>query len=248
MRVIAHRGASAYFPENTLPAFRAALQLGAGAVEFDVQQTRDAVLAVIHDTDLRRLCGEAKRVGELSFKELSGRDVGRWFSPRFARARVPRLEEVLELLLGHGAEAHLELKQPEPPRKPYEGIERRVLEALRGRPGARAGVLISSFDHAALRRLRSLDRGVRLGYLAFRQTAQQAVQEAAELSCESVHIHRKSVSPEWARCAKSRHLKLRVYTVDDPAEAERLRSLGVEAVFSNRPDLLRGPDKLGGSA
>ncbi|MFA6091406.1 MAG: glycerophosphodiester phosphodiesterase family protein [Elusimicrobiota bacterium] len=253
MRVIAHRGASGYFPENTLPAFQAALDLGAQAVEFDVQQTRDNVLVVVHDSDLRRLSKSPKRVGECSYEQLSGFDVGRWSSERFAGCRVPRLEQVLELLLRRNTEIHLEIKQPGAPMKPYEGIEARVLELLlrtkapRAQSGILDRVIISSFHHPSLHRLRALDKSARLAYLAVRQPAEEAVCEAAQLSCESVNIHSGQASSEWVKLARAKGIKVLVYTVDDPAEAERLRGLGVDGIFSNLPDCLRGPAKLGGT-
>ena len=127
MKLIAHRGASGTYPENTRASFRAALQAGAGAVEFDVQRTKDGRLAVIHDTDLRRLAGRRAKVGKLEFAELSSLDVGSWFDRRFRGERVPSLEETLDLFPDH-LEVHLEIKQARPI---YRGIEEDVLKLLR---------------------------------------------------------------------------------------------------------------------
>ncbi|MFA6029736.1 MAG: glycerophosphodiester phosphodiesterase family protein [Elusimicrobiota bacterium] len=245
MRVIAHRGASAYFPENTLRAFRAALDLGAAAVEFDVQQTKDGELVVLHDPELARLSGAPGAVGRLSAAELLRRDVGRWLSPRFAGTRVPLLKEVLDLLLRARVEVHLEVKHGP---TPYEGIERRVQAELARRPTARHLTVVSSFHHPSLKALRALDPELRLGWLAGRQTPEEAAAGAADIGCESLHISRQQADARWVRCARAQGLKLLVYTVDDPAEAGRLKALGVEGVFSNQPDLLRPPDKVGGSA
>ncbi len=107
--LIAHRGASGYCPENTLASFSRALQMGATAIEFDVQQTKDGRLVVIHDFDLKRVGGLKRRVGAMTYTELSQVDVGSWFDPRFKGERVPLLEELLDLADGK-AELHLEVK------------------------------------------------------------------------------------------------------------------------------------------
>jgi glycerophosphoryl diester phosphodiesterase len=244
MKIIAHRGASGYFPENTLPAFQAAVDLASPSVEFDVQQTRDKALAVLHDPDLRRLSGSPARVADLAFSELRQHDAGAWFSPRFKGVRVPGLDEVLALLLRARLEIHLEIKQGH---EPSPGIEGRVLEALRSRPGAMDSTVVSSLDHPTLRRLRSLDPGLRLGYLDGRAPAREALCEAESLGCESVHVSARRLDDEWVSLAKGKGLKLLVYTVDDPAEAGRLRGLGAAGVFSNFPDLMRGRGRVGGT-
>src|ERR1044071_4382596 len=104
--VIAHRGASAHAPENTLAAFRRALEVGADGVEFDVRLSRDGVPAVIHDSTLERTGGRADKVSKLTALELQDVDVGSWFNRKhperadqaFADERVPLLTQVLELL------------------------------------------------------------------------------------------------------------------------------------------------------
>ena len=95
-KVIAHRGASGYAPENTLAAFSKAVVLRAPAIEFDVQQTRDRQLAVIHDSNLRRVAGDRRKLSQLDYAGLSKLDVGSWFGADFRDERTPTLEQVLE--------------------------------------------------------------------------------------------------------------------------------------------------------
>ncbi|MBI5243554.1 MAG: glycerophosphodiester phosphodiesterase [Elusimicrobia bacterium] len=244
MKLIAHRGASGYFPENTRAAFQAALDMGAVSVELDVQQTKDGELAVIHDTDLKRLAGARALVGELRYEELARHDVGAWFGPRFKGARAPRLKEALELLLRHRVEAHVEVKQAQ---TPYEGIEKRVLEAISQMPSGKALCVVSSADHPTLHRLRKLDKGLRLGCLASHTPLEQALGEACELACESVHISGRVFSERWADQAHLKGLKIFVYTINERRDAERLKSLGVDGIFSDYPDLLRPADPVGGT-
>ena len=233
--LIAHRGASGYAPENTLAAFERALAMGARRMEFDVQQTRDGRLVVVHDEDLRRVAGVRRRIGAIAYAELSRLDVGSWFDPRFAGERVPLLEEVLDLAAGK-AELDLEIKQAA---RPYPGIEERVVRLLRSRRDWDGRVVISSFNHDTLCLVRTLDRSARLGYLVGSTRRPAALREAAELGCESVHMSARQVDPAWVSAVHRLGQKVLVYTVNEPEERRRLAGLGVDAVFTNFPDLGR---------
>ncbi len=232
MRLIAHRGASGHAPENTMAAFRLALEMGARAVELDAHQTKDGRLVVIHDGDLRRVGRRPGRIAEMSWKELSSVDVGSWFSPRFRGERIPLLEDVMDLLDG-SAELHLEIKSGS---RLYPGIERRVVALLRRRR-ARETTLVSSFDHAALGAARALDRRLRLGYLLGSTPAGRAFEEIKGLSAESLNVSLAQARAPLAREAHHRGLNLLVYTVNRRRDLERLRSLGADGVFSNYPEL-----------
>lgn len=240
-RLIAHRGASGLAPENTLAAFEKALELGAEAIEFDAQQTRDGVPVVIHDTGLERVAGVRRRVREVDYAELSGLDAGAWFAPRFKSQRVPRVEEVLDLAERAApgrVELHLEIKQARPP---YAGIEARILELLKAREVWDGRVVVSSFHHRTLHRLRSLDARLRLGYLVADTARRDALREATALRCESVHLSRRRVNADWVRSSHAEGLRLLVYTVNAGPELARLRALGVDAVFTDFPRLREVP-------
>lgn len=117
--IIAHRGASAYAPENTLAAFEKAIEMGADWIELDCRLTRDGCLAVFHDNDTFRFNYGHVPVSELSMKDLRQVDVGSWFAPEFSNERVARLEEVLELASGRVG-VYIEIKSAvdETPRIP----------------------------------------------------------------------------------------------------------------------------------
>jgi glycerophosphoryl diester phosphodiesterase len=233
MRLIAHRGASGLAPENTLASFRLAMELGAEAVEFDVHQAADKELVVIHDESLRRTAGRPEHIRDLSWQELCRFDVGSWFDRRFAAERIPRLEEVMDLL-GKEAEAHLELKRGS---SCYSGIEGRVVELLRRRRALKTCV-VSSFDHQALRAVRALEPKARLGYLLGETPIESAWEETQELAAESLNMSLRQVNAARVSAAHRRRLKVLVYTVDEPADARRLRKMGVDGVFTNFPQLL----------
>jgi glycerophosphoryl diester phosphodiesterase len=159
VEVIAHRGASADAPENTLTAFSRALAQGARAVELDVQLSRDDVLIVFHDPVLDEKTSATGRVRERNAAELLDLEVGAWFdalhpdrSERFAGTRLVSLAEVLDCF-GDRLHYHIEIKSPEAVVAP------KLLAAIAER-GLAGRVTVTSFDTEALLRLRELDRGV----------------------------------------------------------------------------------------
>src|SRR5262245_25230788 len=108
--IIGHRGASAHAPENTMAAFRLAVEARADGIEFDVRLSRDNVPVVIHDDNLKRTALLPGLVRNLSFSELKKLDVGRWFGPAYTNEPIPSLEEVLELMEPTSGLLYLEMK------------------------------------------------------------------------------------------------------------------------------------------
>ncbi|MDE2039989.1 MAG: hypothetical protein KGO96_01385 [Elusimicrobia bacterium] len=232
MLLIAHRGASGYAPENTLAAFRLALDLGARAVELDIHQTRDGELVVIHDDDLKRVGRLKARIAELSAGELAAVDVGSWFSPRFASERAPTLSQAMDLVAGR-AELHVELKHGS---RRYPGIERRLVELIERR-AAWKETLISSFDHPALFAVRALDKRARIGYLLGLTGMRKAYREMRALGAESLNLSLRQAGADLARKLHARGLKGLVYTVNTREQLSRVASRGYDGAFTNFPDL-----------
>src|SRR5512147_906066 len=143
--VLGHRGASADAPENTLAAFRLALEQGADGVELDAWRCASGEVVVFHDQDARRLAGSPLRVERASLPELQALDVGAWKGERFRGERIPRLEEALEVL--GAAVVNVELKSAHPPGDPRLALA--VARILRSR-GAVERALVSSFDWTLL--------------------------------------------------------------------------------------------------
>lgn len=233
MLVIAHRGASGHAPENTMAAFRLALEMGAKAIEFDVHQTLDHELVVGHDDDLRRCGRDRRRMKTLHWEgEAENVDVGSWFDKKFAAERLPRLDDLFDLVPPE-VELHLEIKHGS---SVYPGIEERVVDMIHRR-GALRRTLVSSFDHLALYSVRSLDEKVRLGYLLGLTTLRTAFKEMKELGAESLNLSARQVTARAVKAARERGYKTLVYTVNTPMDRDRLAKLGVDGIFCNYPEL-----------
>lgn len=176
--VIAHRGASAYAPENTIPAFERAIAQGSTFVEIDVQRTRDGVLVCLHDLTLDRTTDVAAQfpgrarlaegtntprywLEDFTYGDVRQLDAGQWFHADFAGTRIPTFAETIAAVRGRTG-LYIELKAPER----YAGIERQVLDQLRAAglatPGAdaRTPIFIQSFTHASLERFAALETGL----------------------------------------------------------------------------------------
>jgi glycerophosphoryl diester phosphodiesterase len=154
-RLFAHRGCSGTAPENTLAAFKAALDHGIPGIELDVHLARSGEVIVIHDANLKRVAGVDVRVGEIDLPELKTVDVGAMFDSKFAGERVPLLDEVFELLDGRMV-IDIELKAE-------RGEERRLAAAVVDRivaSGMQANCLVSSFNPIAIRWFSRLNREV----------------------------------------------------------------------------------------
>lgn len=232
MLVIAHRGASGHAPENTMASFLRALAMGAPAIELDVHQTLDHELVVAHDDDLKRCARDRRLLKNVHWDDVSSLDVGAWFGKEYTGEKLPRLDDVFDIL-PKNVELHVEIKRGS---SVYPGIEERVVDLIHKR-AASARTVISSFDHAALYSVRSLDQKVRLGYLLGLTTLKTAFREMKEIDAESLNVSVRQTLARTVKAAHDRGRKILVYTVNTPAERDRLRKLGVDGIFCNYPEL-----------
>ena len=228
--VLGHRGARREAPENTLPSFRRALEVGAAGVELDARLTADDQVIVLHDADLARTTDGHGRADELTLAEIRGLDAGGYFGPAFAGTRIPTLAEALEVL-APAQLVNVELKGPDED----TGLERRVLEVVRA-AGMLERVVFSSFSPEHLRRLRRLDGQLALATLygaSLFHPAPWALVE--ELRLEALHPWRLAVSAGLVRRAHARGLRVRVWTVNAAAEVRRMVAWEVDGIISDAP-------------
>ena len=235
-RVIGHRGAAAHAPENTLGAFACAAELGCGWIEFDVHLARDDVPVVVHDRSLARTTGDPRNVDDVPSGELAALDAGSRFGAHWSGERVPTLVQALDACLVLGLVPNIEIKADAGSRRATALAVCRTV----GRcwPAGRPRPLVSSFSLRVLYHARSADGGLPLGLLMRGRLRRMWSWHAALLGCASVHVDPSLATPGLIARAHRAGRKVAVFTVDDPAEAMRLLTAGVDAVFSNAPDLL----------
>lgn len=235
MRLLAHRGASADAPENTLEAFREAVRQGADGIELDVMTCGSGELVVCHDERLDRLAGLDWEVRWTSLERLRWADVGTRLG--FAPARIPLLDEVLALVPRGDFRVNVELKCE---RLEDDGLSLLAAEQVRFH-GLEEQVVFSSFNPLCLLRLAGKWPRLRRGYLVDPERAVGFQEQVLVPLCANfaVHPHAATVTPEKVAAWHARGWEVAAWTVDDAAEAARLREAGVDACITNRPAALR---------
>jgi glycerophosphoryl diester phosphodiesterase len=234
-RIIGHRGGGTLAPENTLAGFRRAAAMGLGAVEFDVMLSSDKVPLLIHDETLERTTSGRGAVSATSYETIAGLDAGAWFAPEYRGEHVPTFEQAGRLCVELGLWPNIEIK-------PAAGFERETAtiacEWVRKLwAGAPRRPLLSSFQEICLDVARTAASEFERGYLADR-IAPGWQSAAARLGCVSVHCNAEHITEAQAREIRSAGYWLLCYTVNEARAARRLFSWGVDAIFTDRPDLI----------
>ena len=237
-RIIAHRGGGALAPENTLAGMRKAKALGHAGVEFDVMLTADATAILMHDETLARTTNGSGMIAETSYGDLLKLDAGSWYSPAHAGEPVPSFERAGRLCVELGLWANVEIK-------PSTGFEAETgtTAALLARElwrGAPLQPLLSSFEPASLAAARqaapelprgALTEGIPPDWEQWMQT----------LGCVSLHCDYRLLQRQQARAVRDAGYWLLCWTVNDPEIARVLFDWGVDAIFTDRLDLI-APD------
>jgi glycerophosphoryl diester phosphodiesterase len=231
--VIAHRGASAYAPENTMSAFTRAIQLGINWIEFDVMLAACSTPIVFHDETLERTTNGVGNVGDYPYAYLRTLDAGTWFSPAYSCERIPSLDQVAQFLYHSNIFANVEIK-PLPGQDVATVINAvKVFEPYF--PELKERALFSSFSLDSLKTLREQMPDCMLGLLIHEWNLDwEAI--VLSLNCTSVHIYEDILTQDTANKIKQMGKTLLCYTVNDTDRAEELYSWGVDAVFSDCPD------------
>lgn len=242
---IAHRGASGSAPENTLSAFKKALDIGVDAVECDLHGTIDNEIVVIHDATLDRTTNLSGLVREKTLATVKMADAGGWFHPDFggeriqvdattvrtvAREFVPTLAEALECISGDTI-AVLEIKDP----TISEAVVRKVRDM-----NALDRVVIICFDTSVLQDVRGLEPRIPTGWLIGSPnngaSPARLCQRLGKLGCNLLNVHHSLITAEFAFEIRRRGIALWCWTVDDLDRMREMETFGVQGITSNYPE------------
>ncbi len=234
-KIIAHRGGGTLAPENTVAALRCGVAYGVRGVEFDVMALTDGELVLMHDTELGRTVAGSGSLADMSWALLSQADAGAWFSAEFRGEPVPSFAQAAQFCIQHRLWMNVEIK-PLPGSAAATG--RLVAEACAGLPVD--AVLLSSFSYEALLAAKSAAPNIPRGLLVERLPPdwQQVLEN---LGAVSLHAQASTLTAAQARMVKDAGFGLMCYTVNDPAQAHTLFDWGVDAICTDRLDLI-GPD------
>lgn len=234
-KVISHRGGAARYPENTLAGFRRTVEIGADGVEFDVHRCASGELVVIHDDDLQRTTNGVGLIKESSWSEIKRLSAGRWFGDKFTDEKVPLLSEVLEVFQDSNLIINIEIKNTP---MGYPDIEDDLLEALSGY-SKRDNILVSSFDHQFLKRLREKDDLLQIGVLCAAMLLNPG-EYAAQLGAKYYINAFDCLLPEAVSEAQSLGLQVVAWTLNNPRDWAQAIQCEVDAIVTDDPEYLQG--------
>ena len=224
MRNIAHRGASAYAPENTTAAFDLAIEMGADAIETDVQLTRDRHLVLFHDSNIERTSSGKGRIDDYMLVELQALDVGAWFGTEFAGSRILTVQEALEAYLDR-IPFVLEIKDPAAAILMIESIP--VTDRIE----------ITSFDWEAVIAAKNRVPHFSFGFLTPRFDESE-IERCVASGLQQICPHADVVSSELVNVSHRRGLNVRAWGVSKREQIAHLSTSGVDGTTCNWPDWL----------
>ncbi len=237
--VIAHRGASAQYPENTMPAFKGAVEMEAEMIEVDVMMSSDGVPVLFHDDKLDDHSDGKGLLKDYTFRELRNLDVGSWFSEEYKGEKMPALEEVIEFASGKIA-LNIEIKTEAVTDELYGGVEEKSLELVK-QYGMEDHVIFSSFDYRALEHLKKLDPSIPVALLYNRSESEKMspVELVERYGVDAFNCSYNQFKKKWSRELKDNNIPHFIYTVDQPRKMRKLLEAEVSGIFTNKPDLLK---------
>ena len=238
--IIAHRGASAYAPENTLAAFKKAIDLGATMLELDIHQTKDSQIVVVHDETINRTTNGKGKIKNLSLAEIKSLDAGSWFSSAFAGERIPTLQDVFDGM-PDSITLLIELKAGS---EKYPGIEKRVARIIRERKTEHR-VILKSFDDEVLFRLHHLAPDIPRLKIIVTQFFGIIIEHGLNFgtvlddSVQYLEHHWFGLTEGFIEDAHKKGFKVFAWDVDDKDRMQGLIEKGIDGIETDHPNWVR---------
>lgn len=233
MKVMAHRGYSGAYPENTMLAFRKAVEAGCDGIELDVHETRDGVLVVIHDEYLDRTTDGHGRILDYSFEELRRFNAAKLWEGRYAPEQIPSFEEYCQWAATQDIFTNIEIKTDH---VYYPDIERKTWDML-VKYGLEKKVMFSSFNHVSLKCLQEIvPADVKLGALVLEDGLSVFPGEYCQAAgFQAFHPDIHMLNDANVKSCKDKGIELNVWTVNDMAGLEKLYAWGCDGIITNYP-------------
>lgn len=229
MLVVAHRGASAYAPENTLIAIKKAMDMEADYAELDVQLTRDKEVILLHDMNLKRTAGVKGFIKDLTLEELKKLEVGAWFGEEFRGEPIPTLQDVIRLVKGK-MRLNIEIKtfRPEPE------IAQKVVDIIRSEHFENK-CMITSFDREVVTAVKRIAPEIITGFIF----GKNYPDDVFEGSWDVLSCNHRIATLEFIQKAREHNKQVYVWTVDGEKTIKRFIDRKVDGIISNKPDLVK---------
>lgn len=225
----AHRGASAYAPENTMAAFKKAFQIGTNGIELDLQKTKDGKIVIFHDNKIDNKSNKTGKISDYTYKELSKFDFGSWFSKEFENEKIVLFDDFMKEVSNKNLILAIELKE--------EGIEKEALEIINEYYN-KDNIFITSFIYNALSNVRKLDKNIKIGWLIKEDINQKNILELTKISGNQICPPADLVSEEGIKLARENELSVRLWGVSNEKIMRKVYNLDIDGMTVNFPDKL----------
>ena len=225
----AHRGASAYAPENTMVSFRMGLEMGANGIETDVQETKDGVLVLFHDKTIERCSNGVGRVSDYTYSELLELDFGSWKGEKYRGEPIAAFEDFAREFFPMDITFAIELKSP--------GIERKVYDIIK-RYAVHDKIYVSSFDFENLRAMSLVSDEIKLCWLMVGEITQEHLDKVKSIGGVQIAPKCAFVTPEGVALAKANGIGVRLWGTSDEEIMRKVYTLDTEGMTVNFPDKL----------
>ena len=231
----AHRGASGYYPENTMLAFEKAVELGCTGIETDVHMTKDGHLVLIHDEKIDRTTNGTGYIKDYNLNELQRFDAGAWMDKAFAGITIPTAEDLLKLAVSKNIIINFELKTD---RIWYEGIEEKLIELIH-KYNFSDKVIISSFNHYSIYKCKQIDKNIKVGLLYVEGLFEPHLY-AEIVGAEALHPPFHAVdNKELIDRIKASGKMINAFTINDESDMKRFLDYKIDGIITNYPDKVK---------
>ena len=237
VQIIAHRGASKYVPENTLEAFQKAHELGCQFIECDIALTKDLIPILMHDDTLNRTTNGKGRVDEYSSDFIQNLDAGSWMNAQLSHLRIPTFKDALSWHASTKGWFNFEIKSVD-----LDKVEIAVSSILNvfHQASYTQHIVFSSFQYEIMKALNQKESNIDKAYLSS-EANDDVLEKALETGCYQLNVSKLWVTEHFIEKAHQRGLKVGVYTVNDVKDFNRLKSWGVDAVFTDDLKAIKSP-------
>lgn len=237
VKIIAHRGAAGYAPENTFAAFDKAIELNADYIELDVQMSQDSELIVFHDASLKRITNEIEPLKQMDLSSLKKLDAGKWYHENYQNEQIPTLNEVLNRYQ-HKVGLLIELKDPEN----YPGIEKRLATLLKNKklPGFKNdAIIVQSFNYQSIKRFSKLAPSIPTGLLMNFHPSELTDEKLKYFSAFINYINPPAfwIDQKLVQKIHQAGMKVFCWTVNDKHLFSQIKKMNVDGIITDFPDI-----------
>lgn len=230
----AHRGASGYYPENTMLSFKKAVDMGCTGIETDVQMTSDGTLVIMHDEMVNRTTDGVGLIKDHTYSELRKLDAGSWLSKDFAGEKIPSVEEFIEFIKDKQVIVNFEIKSGI---ILYDGIEQKLIDMIY-KYGIQDKVILSSFNHYSMVTCKEIDKNILTGLL-YVAGLYHPERYAKYVGADALHPNFYSMKKEIIDDIKKENIAINTYTVNDVEYMKYFVKMGIDGIITNYPDKLK---------